>query len=50
MSTLITVKVTAIQGPFARAEAYFLGQTFNVGVVDDRLVKVARVELLGVKP
>lgn len=53
---LITVKVTAsngdywttqIQGPFAKAKAYFMGNEFNVGRGGkDLMVKIKKVELV----
>ena len=53
---LITVKVTAsngdywttqIQGPFAKAKAYFMGNEFNIGRGgQDLMVKVKKVELV----
>ena len=57
--SIIAVKVTAtkgetwttdIQGPFAKAKAYFLGQEFNVGQGgQDKMVIVTKVELITAK-
>ena len=38
--------VTGFNGTAGEAEAYFLGQLFNLGREDDRMVRVVRVEVL----
>lgn len=38
--------VTSINGEADEIRAYYIGQTFNLGAVTDRLVKAVRVEFL----
>jgi uncharacterized protein YbcI len=40
--------LTSFNGSLAEAERYYLGNVFNLGVVEDRLVEAVSVELVPV--
>lgn len=38
--------VTDVNGTDQEIESYFLGKWFNIGTVDDHMVKVVRIEFI----